>query len=367
MPHPTHHSQRGAAALVVTLVLFFAMTLVAAFANRNLILEQHISVNQYHAAQAFEAAEAGLEWALAMLNNPQRLGADCRPTGGELERTFRERHLRVDITTGAQTPVTWDHAGHATALQASCVRDGAGWACSCPSAGFPALAVPSERGPHPAFAVEFAPAPQPGLVRLVATGCTSLGGACLPGSSDVPDAKAQAQLLLGLVPGLASAPAAPLTVKDSVNVGSAAIGLHNPHAASGGLTLHAGGSVTAANARITTVAGGSPAASWVEGDAALAALPTDRLFASVFGVDKATWKEQTMVARLACDANCAATLAEASGDGGAQLLWVDGDLTLQGPATLGTAERPVIVVATGAARLSGAVTIYGLVYAAEIV
>jgi hypothetical protein len=204
-------------------------------------------------------------------------------------------------------------------------------------------------------------------VRLVATGCTSLGGACLPGSSDVPDAKAQAQLLLGLVPGLASAPAAPLTVKDSVNVGSAAIGLHNPHAASAGLTLHAGGSVTAASARVTTVAGGSPAASWVEGDAALAALPTDRLFASVFGVDKATWKEQTMVARLACDANCAATLAEASGDGGAQLLWVDGDLTLQGPATLGTAERPVIVVATGAARLSGAVTIYGLVYAAEIV
>ena len=364
MPHATPHRQRGAAALTTTLVLFFVMTLVAAFANRSLVFEQRISANQYRAAQAFEAAEAGLEWALAMLNDPQRVGDDCRPTEHLPSASFRERHLHFDAATGVRVPMTWVHAGHAVALQASCVRDTAGWSCSCPAGGFPELSAPSADGPHPAFSIALSSAPQAGLLRLTATGCTSLGGACLPGSSSVPDASAQAQLLLGLVPGLAMAPAAPLTVKDSVDAGSAALGLHNPYAASGGLTIHAGGSITAPNAHVSTVAGGSATASWVEADTALAALPPDRLFAGIFGVDKATWKEQSMVGRVSCDAGCPAMLAQASTH---QLLWVDGDLSLDGPVILGTAERPVVVVVSGSARLNGAVTIHGLVYAHDIV
>ena len=65
---PGPSAQRGAAALIVVMLLFFIISLVAAYAGRNLIFEQRTSTNQYRATQAFEAAEAGLEWALAMLN-----------------------------------------------------------------------------------------------------------------------------------------------------------------------------------------------------------------------------------------------------------------------------------------------------------
>ena len=41
----SQRQQRGAAALIVTMVLFFAMTLVAAYVNRNLVFEQRISKN----------------------------------------------------------------------------------------------------------------------------------------------------------------------------------------------------------------------------------------------------------------------------------------------------------------------------------
>ena len=53
--------QRGVAALVITVLLFFTMLLASVYLNRNLVFEQRSSANQYRATQAFEAAEAGLE------------------------------------------------------------------------------------------------------------------------------------------------------------------------------------------------------------------------------------------------------------------------------------------------------------------
>jgi len=60
----THRSERGAAALIVTMVLLLVSSLVVLYVNRNLIFEQRSAANQYRAAQAFEASEAGVEWAL---------------------------------------------------------------------------------------------------------------------------------------------------------------------------------------------------------------------------------------------------------------------------------------------------------------
>ncbi|HEY0856045.1 MAG TPA: PilX N-terminal domain-containing pilus assembly protein, partial [Albitalea sp.] len=172
-------SQRGAAALIVTLVLFFVMTMIAAYANRNHVFEQRASANQYRAAQAFEAAEAGADWAFAQLNRAQRVDARCEPDASAAA-SFRERHLAVDAATGLLVPTTWDDAGAPAPLQAVCVSHGSGWDCSCPSDGEPALAAPAAAGPSPAFMVRFEATPRPGVVRLLATGCTQLGGACLP-------------------------------------------------------------------------------------------------------------------------------------------------------------------------------------------
>src|SRR6187551_945075 len=119
--------QRGAAAFVVTALLVFAMLIVVAVANRNAIVETRASANQYRTTQSFEAAEAGLEWALARLNDDAPIGDDCLPSGDPAAPSFRERYLRDD--GNGFRGATWDNAGIATPLQAACVRGDAGWAC----------------------------------------------------------------------------------------------------------------------------------------------------------------------------------------------------------------------------------------------
>ena len=49
--HRLHRRQRGAAALVVTMLLVFAMLIVVAVANRNAIVETRASANQYRSTQ----------------------------------------------------------------------------------------------------------------------------------------------------------------------------------------------------------------------------------------------------------------------------------------------------------------------------
>ena len=365
MQHRPLHSQRGAATLVVTILLLFAMTLIAAYANRNLVFEQRTSANQVRSTQAFEAAEAGLEWALAMLNQRRRLGADCLPSGDENARSFRERSLRYSAVDGLHMPITWDDGGKATALRAACVRTAQGWTCSCPSAGPTSLAEPDGSSAHPAFSVELGAGPRAGMVRVSATGCTRLGPPCGNGERKSGDANMQVQALVALVPGLSTPPLAPLTVKDAVNV-AGLLGLHSADAAAGGIVLHAGGSVAMPNARITTAPGGSTSTAWVDSDTTLAAASTARFFTSFFGLDKSTWRDLPAVARFACESSCGAALAAAI-DGGTQpLIWIDGDLQVEGPLVLGSRERPVMLVASGAVRLSGGVTVHGVVHGASV-
>ena len=106
------NKQSGVATLVVTMTLFFAMLLVAVFANRNLVFEQRGSANQYRATQAFEAAEAGLEWAQAQLNNVQRLGADCRASTDAAAATFRDRYLHTAPAAAGFSGRVWNNGGY---------------------------------------------------------------------------------------------------------------------------------------------------------------------------------------------------------------------------------------------------------------
>ena len=94
MKHTSAHSQHGGAALIVTLLLFLAMALAAFALNRHLVFEQRSAANQARATQAFEAAEAGLEWAQAQLNSTQRIGADCRPSTDAAASSFRAASIR---------------------------------------------------------------------------------------------------------------------------------------------------------------------------------------------------------------------------------------------------------------------------------
>nr|MDQ2736884.1 hypothetical protein [Pseudomonadota bacterium] len=199
--------------------------------------------NQYRSTQAFEAAEAGLEWTLARLNDDTRLGDDCLPSEAVSAVSFRDRHLRYDVTLGALAPATWNDAGTPKPLQVACFHDDSGWRCNCPASGAIALATPLGTSTAPAFVVELSPGASPGLVVAVATGCMSGTAICAATSDAAHKAAARIEVAFGLVPAVRVAPAAALTARGDVDAGDAALGLQNRDADEGGVAVDAGGHV----------------------------------------------------------------------------------------------------------------------------
>ncbi|MCC6207212.1 MAG: hypothetical protein IT488_03545 [Gammaproteobacteria bacterium] len=76
---PPVHSQRGAATLVITLLLLFSMSLMMLYAARVGVVEQRLAANDTQARAAFAAAQAGLERTLGELAtlDPESLGYDA--------------------------------------------------------------------------------------------------------------------------------------------------------------------------------------------------------------------------------------------------------------------------------------------------
>ena len=184
MNHPLARRQQGAVTLAITLALLAAMLVTLWAAHRNLLREWRQSVNQAHAAGAFEAAEAGLDWATAMLNDAARIGSDCRPSPLSAQ-SFREQQL--DTALASFAPRT---------LRPACAHGEAGWACSC--AGAAATAANDDA----AFSLRFETGAVAGQLRLTAIGSQR-------------DAEARHSALLELQPALPNPPAAALTLKTS--------------------------------------------------------------------------------------------------------------------------------------------------------
>jgi Tfp pilus assembly protein PilX len=193
-----HRAERGATTLAVTLMLLAAMLLVLVAANRDLLVELRQASNQSESTVAFEATEAGLAWATALLNDATPRGDDCRAAADGT--SFRERHL--DTTIASLTP---------RELRPACVLGATGWTCGCP--GDAAAEPEVDRAGGAAFALRISAAAQPGVLRLSATGCSRWGGECRPDGSGSERAVAQHQVLLALQPALAFPPAAALTVR----------------------------------------------------------------------------------------------------------------------------------------------------------
>ena len=363
MTHTSPHRQRGAAALVVTMLLVFAMLIVVAWANRNVVVEARVSANQYRSTQAFEAAEAGLEWTLAKLNDSTPIGDDCLPSGDPAAQSFRDRQLR--LTGSGFAAATWDNAGTPTPLQVACVRDDAGWSCQCPIAGVPTLPAAAGSTTAPAFTVQLSTGARAGLIVATASGCTRSDITCAATSNTAHESAARVEVTFGLVPGLRFAPNAALTTRGNVDAGGSALGLHNPDPASDGAAVHAGGNVSGDALRFSAAPGSSLDGAIVAGDAILANLSAERFFARWFGMDPATWAAQPAATRIACSGDCTAQVAHAVA-AGARLLAIEGDIDVDGPIALGSSERPVALVVSGALRLHGSVTLRGVVAAASI-
>lgn len=367
MLHRPPRHQRGAAALFVTVMLCFVTVLAVALAQRNVLVEEQRSANELRSSIASAAADAGLDWALARINDPAPSTAACQPSGDATALSFRSRMLRIDATAGTVTPITWNDAGTETPLRAACIRNAAGWACNCPANGRPTLAAADTGAIAPAFFVELAPSARPGVVRVIATACTkaSADAGCEAASAIGREAMARVETAWALLPALRSAPAAALTVGGDVDVGGAALGVHNRDALSGALAIHAGGRVLANALRIGTPPGAPLGASIASGDVALHALASGRLFARHFGMDRAAWAAQPAARQVACTGECTAAIAAAV-EAGTRLVAVDGDAMLSGPVSLGTQDDPIVLAASGTLHFSGDVSIHGVVHAAAL-
>jgi hypothetical protein len=413
------------ATLVVVMVLFFVVAMVAAYTSRNLIFEQKTSANQYRSTIAFEAADAGVDWALAMLNGGL-IDDNCAPSTTLPGSSFQQRYLTIanNASTNpvpapangtiapnrrgfgpAPTPPASDPLGNA-AYWPACSLNGGVWgipaSCSCPSGT--QLAPASNQ--QPAFRVWLArpqtippspPTTRAGLFDLQVNGCTRTPAAagtgqldCLDQDFDSPptgfvsnsltgDAVATMRVVVALRPSMASMPAAAVTAQAGITVSpvSASVRLVNNDAASNGITAHAGGALPAPGSGldVTGLPGTPPAATLVRNDQRLASLATQqapgadpvadsRMFVSQFGMKPATYREQPG-ARLcpgAAAATCsAATLQQLLNENPQRVLWVDGNLTLE--ANLGSVTAPVLLVVNGGTlTVSQNVTVVGLVY-----
>jgi len=351
---PTAVHQRGAAALLVVIVLFFVLAMVTAYAGRSMVFEQRTSINNQRSTQAFEVAEAGLEFAISMLAGG-RIDDACVPTNDLTKASFRERHL---TNPGGMFSAN-------TALRPTCMLLANGKDCSCPAAAAPALILPAGNL-APTFQVRFdtTGVTRPGVVRATSRGCSSIGNECYADAPNKADAVAEVSVLLGLSSALTGPPAAAITTRGPLNLNGGVVQVANADVQSRGITLDIGGSLTnAGNAKLTSTPGTPGSASIIESDTALSDLSTgDRMFVSVFGVDRVTYRTQPAVVRVGCASDCSTTLATAVANNPGRIIWVDGSVSIGSNLVLGTEDTPVMMLVHGDLTVAANFQLHGVIY-----
>ncbi len=363
--------QAGAATMVVVMVLFFIMAMMAAFANRNLMFEQRIASNYYRSGVALEAADAGVEWALTMLNSGN-INDSCRATGNPTV-SFRDRYLTLNRDTRVIQAKYFDPSN-----VSSCVHNASGttgWVCQCPDGAWVEAdnSAANQNRLQPSFVVSFKDAIvrpldpiSPGVIKIISAGCSSsLTVSCSNVNTGMDSSLGSASVTItaALVSALKMPPATPLTVKGTVTMDSTGMGLHNADPRSNGLLMLAGGAASGwVDGRLDSLPGTPSREALIASDPGLAGKTADQMFAMFFGVSPARYKNQPAVRRITCATDCAATLVTAYGQG-VRLAWVDGDMSLSSNVNLGTATAPMLVIATGNVAISGAMQLTGLIYA----
>jgi Tfp pilus assembly protein PilX len=383
--------QRGVASLLVVMLLLFVVSLAAAYASRNLIFEQKTSANQARSTLAFEAAEAGVEWALVQLNGGKVTGT-CDDTSPP--DSFQRRYLSIAADGFiSQQLRSADPAGN---LWPTCVFNGTEWVCTCRNNGTSnSIPTYSGSGPFPAFRIWVATpeassavaspwgAPNPpraGFTAVSSVGCTRLPTAsadkCLDfqATGDMGEGLAAVRAVLALRSGLAVPPAAAITARRDVlpdNVVPKLI-VVNADTSSGGFTVNAGQTLTQKSRFAPQTVAGSPGVlSFADDDSRLASLSTvdpaagslgagDRMFVSIFGMTRETYKQQPGL--RTCPTSCTASaINNLLANNPNRIIWVRGNLTLD--ANIGTATDPVMLIIDGdELSLDTGLSIRGFVY-----
>jgi Tfp pilus assembly protein PilX len=354
--------------LIVVLGLLLIVSMVTAYASRNLLFEQRSSANLYRATQAHEAAEAALEWAIGLLN-AGRVDDACKPATRSGAAPLRDRflHTRIDFNDpqGSVTfaPVASIAGGASGDLAAACVRTQEGWSCDC--TGGTAIALLPADASASAFRITFGAGGGPGSFLVDASACTTTDDRCLVGKvASNGNARASVRALVALAPAMPTGPAAPLTVRGTLSLGAHAWRLVNADAATNGIAVHAGGAVDSPSAVLYSAPGSPPARAVVDRDATLAGLTAERLFVTLFGVDEATFARSPTTLPFGCDGDCGQSLRDLVLANPGLPVWIAGDLRIDGDVVVGTPELPVLLAVGGSVTLaSPGARIHGVLYA----
>ena len=366
---------RGAAALAVAMALLFVMTLIVFFVNRGLLFEQRTSANQFRSTRAFEVAEAGLEWAAALLNDARTIDGACAPAPGQPD-SFRSLYVPATGSPVDLTPPASARAG---------CRIGTGsFACSCPAPGTaPDLGTSTD----PSFTVEFADEPaDPGAVRLTAYGCINQSAACGPGATAGADATATVHVTLKLRPLLRAVPATTLTAGASARV-CGAMAIDSDATATHRFLVHAGqgiqigeigqptsyvsGSVASGSCAPGTPSLGVPPGTPLENvlqpsDSTLVtdAAQLDTWFRAFLAMPSDAFRASAVTYTVS-GADPASRYADllAGYAAGYRAFWIAQDIDLSGSNALGSPTDPVVIVAAGSLAISGNPIVHGLIVA----
>ncbi len=378
------HRSRGVAALTVVMVLFFVMALVAAYTNRNLIFEQRISANSYRATRALEAADAGVEWTLAMLNGGRATAGCVQGAAAAGLSDFRSRYLlpSLDESNGEGAfDLAWGQVPANRVYPACIVVNGAP-RCICPAVGeAPAdINVPAD-GIGSAFRVTFrlfhgGNVVRGGAVQFVSRGCSNPGDggtACFAQTDALPTVDGTTAVIAtaGLVRALPVAPTAALTAGTTITANAPGqLQISNGDFASG-VTAHAGGLITAPDppSRFAGPAG-SGADGRIASDTTLANLAgqgPEPWFRAMFVLDRASYQRQPAVVRVNCAAGCnRADIANALALNPRNPIWAEGDVDINAAGGLGTAADPMMLIVTRTLTVSGNANMNGFVHANQI-
>jgi Tfp pilus assembly protein PilX len=360
---PAH--QRGVATLFVVLMLLLAAGLVMLYTSRGAVMEQRLSANEIRAKQAVAAANAGLDRALSLVNDP---------TGGiGLVKFFNSSDQFVAPTT-ALAPTSPFGTGTSTYLVKYCNI----------TTNADALSCGTTRGSSTTCA-------SPDMNNLV----DALMFSC--GWSDDDSAAHKMTQKLRVHPGLAGTISTPLITKGTANLlvgGASVLNYFND------LTVWSGGSMLGQSMTGKTFTrdvatyptpdasvdyrdtGNSPACSnpptgytcstqgstlghdTVTGDTRLSSLSADGFFEYFFGDSLADYRDQNPSWKIDLNnslSNENSTDINSIGSYDGNIIWVEGDATSL-PDTIGSQEHPVLLIVNGDLELGSNTVINGLVY-----
>jgi len=368
--------QHGIGTLFIAAILLFIMSMGVLYANKNIIFEQRTSADQMKQTTAMEVAEAGLQWAIGMLNNPGNMDANCiaataSSTNPPTTPSFRKQYFPLSSTGTGFAPVTTVQPG--CAWDPNLNSNAGGWSCSCPTTGLAAPTLSAGVTSATSFSVSFAAvASDPKAVQITSIGCTPQTATCASGATAGADANASVTAIVKASPLLPGSPAAALTCGTSCSFPTGTFNVVNTDVLTHGVLVNAGG--TAGLPKGTTTLPGQPVQNALVGnDPSLSSLApssgsncsNSQMFQSFFGTTLTEYASAPSTISLGCNGgsgDCSSAIQTAYNDGWRSFYFPNGFQYNSSGGNLGTPSDPVTLVTAGSIKINGNITVSGVVF-----